>query len=91
MPGIEPHYTTVNPLVGLSSAAICLYSALGVFRDKDLSPQAQEWFRAPRLHYRLRRFPGLSKEEINQGIEELMKVELLQMRSEGKRRLYRLN
>jgi hypothetical protein len=91
MPGIEPHNTTVNPLVGLSSAALYLYSALGVFRNKDLPPKAEEWFRAPRLHHRLRRFASLSKEEIDQGLEELMKAELLQMRSEGKRWWYRLN
>jgi len=91
MPGIEPHNTTVNPLVELSSAALCLYSALGVFRDKDVPPKAHEWFRAPRLHHRVRRFAGLSKEEIDQGLEELMKAELVQVRSEGKRRWYRLN
>lgn len=91
MPGIEPHNTTFNPLVELSSAALCLYSALGVFRDKDVPPKAEAWFRAPRLHYRVRRFAGLSKDEIDQGLKELMNAELVQVRSEGKRRWYRLN
>ena len=75
-----PTTQLLTHLVELSSAALCLYSALGVFRDKDDPPKAHEWFRAPRLHHRVRRFAGLSKEEIDQGLEELMKAELVQVR-----------
>ena len=89
MQRIQSRDDAINPLVELSPTALRLYSALSVFRDAYPSPREKEWFRAPRLNQRLRRF-GLSKEEIDQGLEELMKAKLLQMQTEGKRRWYRL-
>jgi hypothetical protein len=89
MPKIQSRNKAINPLIELSSTALRLYNALGIFRDVYPSPEDPEWFRAPWLTQRLRRF-GLSKKEIDQGVEELMKAELLQMRTEGHRRWYRL-
>jgi hypothetical protein len=80
-------YNAVNPLVGLSSAALRLYSALEVFRGT--SRTEQDWFRAPRLNKRLQQL-GFSRKEIDRGFEELIKAGLLQMRDEGNIRWYRL-
>ena len=80
-------YSAINPLVGLSSAALRLYSALEVFRET--SPTERDWFRAPRLNKRLQQL-GFSRKEIDKGFEELMKVGLLQIRDEGNIRWYRL-
>ena len=76
---------TAKSLVGLSPAALRLYSALEVFKRAEggggvETDDNQEWFRAP---YRDRRLKtsGFSKSEIDKGLDELLKAGVLEIRN----------
>lgn len=44
MPKIQSRNKAINPLIELSSTALRLYNALGIFRDVYPSPEDPEWF-----------------------------------------------
>lgn len=75
---ILSYSSAINPLAGLSSAALRLYGALEVFREAYRSPKMQEWFRAPQLDKRLQQI-GFSKTKIDKGFAELVSVGVLQV------------
>ncbi|MCZ6678587.1 MAG: hypothetical protein O7E52_15230 [Candidatus Poribacteria bacterium] len=86
---ILSYFSAINPLAGLSSTALRLYSALEVFRTEYRSPNEREWFRAPQLDLELLKI-GFSKSEIEKGITALVDADLLQVRNAQNIRWYRL-
>ena len=82
-------YCAINPLIGLSPAAIRLYSALQVFRQNYRSKNDGKWFQAPKRDKRLQEI-GFSKGDIERGLTELVNAELLQTRSKSNTEWYQL-
>ncbi len=80
---------TQNPLVGLPTRALRLYSALEVFRGAYTSLSEPTWFRAPRRDALLKKI-GFSKADIDTAISELTQANLLQIREQQNTRWYRL-
>jgi hypothetical protein len=86
---------TVNPLVGLSPAALRLYSALEIFKNAETGDSVvednanQEWFRAPQRDKRLKT-TGFSKAEIDKGLDELLKAGVLEIRNKRRTLWYHL-
>ena len=82
-------YATMNPLVGLSSAALRLYGALEVFRDAYQCPELDGWFHTPQLNRRLERV-GLTRSEVEKALAELSSAGLLEIRKNLNISWYRL-
>lgn len=80
-------YTTINPLLGLSSRTLRLYSALDVFRGKSESLEKQEWFRTPNRDEILGKV-GFTKADIDSGITELIDANLLQVQDKNRDQWY---
>ncbi len=72
-------FIEVNPLVGLPGKTLRLYNALEVFKKKYRSSKEPGWFSIPERDPFLKKI-GFSNIEIQTGIEELKRVDLLQIR-----------
>ena len=75
-------FVKVNPLVGLPVKTLRLYNALEVFKKKYRSSEKPEWFSIPERDPLLLKI-GFSKTEIETGIKELKRANLLQIREEN--------
>ncbi len=80
-------YVNMNPLLGLSSRTLRLYSALDVFRGKSDSLEKPEWFRTPNRDEILGKV-GFSKADIDSGITELIDADLLQVQDMNRDQWY---
>ncbi len=80
-------YSNINPLVGLSSKTLRLYSALEVFRGKTESQDKPEWFRTPNRDELLGKV-GLTETDVNTGISELLDANLLKIQDRNRDQWY---
>lgn len=82
-------FAAVNPLVGLSSSALRLYSALEVFQNqsKACCPDGPKWFQVSKRERILRR-AGFSKTDIDKAITELLDANLLQIQDKENTKWY---
>ena len=71
----------INPLVGLPVKTLRLYNALEVLKKKYRSSDKPDWFFIPERDPLLQKI-GFSKTEIDTGLKELKRVNLLQTREE---------
>ena len=74
-------FAKINPLVGLPVKTLRLYNALEVLKKKYRSSDKPEWFCIPEREPLLQKI-GFSKTEIETGLKELKRVNLLQTREE---------
>ena len=74
-------FAKINPLVGLPVKTLRLYNALEVLKKKYRSSDKPEWFCIPERDPLLQKI-GFSKMEIETGIKELKRADLLQIREE---------
>lgn len=80
-------FVKVNPLVGLPVKTLRLYNALEVLKKKYRSSDKPEWFCIPERDPLLRRV-GFSEPEIETGLKDLKRANLLQTREERDTRWY---
>lgn len=71
-------FAEINPLVGLPPRTLRLYNALEVFKKRYRSSENPEWFRMPRRDPLLQKI-GFSKTDIENGLQELVQANLLQI------------
>ena len=71
-------FAEINPLVGLPPRTLRLYNALEVFKKRYRSSDNPEWFRIPRRDPLLQKI-GFSKADIENGLQELVQANLLQI------------
>ena len=71
-------FAEINPLVGLPPRTLRLYNALEVFKKRYRSSDNPEWFRMPRRDPLLQKI-GFSKADIENGLQELVQANLLQI------------
>jgi DNA-binding transcriptional MerR regulator len=74
-------FAKINPLVGLPVKTLRLYNALEVLKKKYRSSDKPEWFFIPERDPLLQKI-GFSKTEIETGLKELKRVNLLLTREE---------
>ena len=74
-------FAKINPLVGLPVKTLRLYNALEVLKKKYRSSDKPDWFSIPDRDPLLQKI-GFSKTEIENGIRELKRADLLQTREE---------
>ena len=74
-------FAKINPLVELPVKTLRLYNALELLKKKYRSSDKPEWFSIPERDPLLQKI-GFSKTEIERGIRELKKADLLQTREE---------
>ena len=74
-------FAKINPLVGLPVKTLRLYNALEVLKKRYRSSDKAEWFCIPERDPLLQKI-GFSKTEIETGLKELKRVNLLQTREE---------
>ena len=74
-------FAKINPLVGLPVKTLRLYNAFEVLKKKYRSSDQPDWFCIPERDPLLQRI-GFSKTEIETGIKELKRANLLQTREE---------
>lgn len=74
-------FVKINPLVGLPVKTLRLYNALEIFKKKYCSSTEPEWFRIPERDPLLQKI-GFSKMEIETGLKELKRANLLRIREE---------
>ena len=82
-------FAKINPLVGLPPKTLRLYSALGVFKKEYCSGGKPGWFRVPESDQRLKNI-GFSKHSLRSALQQLVQVDLLQVREEQGTRWYSL-
>jgi len=82
-------FAKINPLVGLPPKTLRLYSALAVFKKEYCSGGKPGWFHVPESDQRLKNI-GFSKRGLRNALQELVQVDLLQIRTEQGTRLYYL-
>ena len=80
-------YENKNPLLGLPSRTLRLYTALDIFRGKSDSIEKPEWFRTPNRDEILAKV-GFSKADIDSGITELIDANLLQVQDKNRDQWY---
>ena len=82
-------FAKINPLVGLPPKTLRLYSVLGVIKKEYCSGEKPGWFRIPESDQRLKNI-RFSKRGLRNALQELVEVDLLQIRTEQGKRLYYL-
>lgn len=82
-------FAKINPLVGLPPKTLRLYSVLGVMKKEYCSGEESKWFRVRESDQRLKNI-GFSKHGLRNALQELVEVNLLQIRIEQGKRLYHL-
>ena len=82
-------FAKINPLVGLPPKTLRLYSVLGVMKKECCSGEQPGWFRVPESDQRLKNI-GFSKRGLRNALQELVEVDLLQIRTARGKRLYHL-
>lgn len=82
-------FAKINPLVGLPPKTLRLYSALAVFKKEYCSGEDPGWFHVPESDQRLKNI-GFSQRGLRNALQELVQVDLLQIRTEQGTRLYYL-
>lgn len=80
-------FAEINPLVGLPPKALRLYNALEIFKKRYHSLDNPEWFRMPRRDPLLQKI-GFSAADIESGIQELVRVDLLEIHEGQETRWY---
>ena len=74
-------FVKINPLVGLPVKTLRLYNALEVLKKKYRSSDKADWFRIPARDPLLQKI-GFSRTEIETGVKELKRANLLKIREE---------
>ena len=74
-------FAKINPLVGLPVKTLRLYNALEVLKKRYRSSDKVDWFCIPECDPLLQKI-GFSRTEIETGIKELKRANLLQTREE---------
>ena len=71
-------FAEINPLVGLPPKTLRLYNALEIFKKRYCSSDNPDWFRMPRRDPLLQKI-GFSETDIENGIQELVQADLLEI------------
>ena len=80
-------FAEINPLVGLPPRTLRLYNALEVFKKRYRSADNPEWFRMPRRDPLLQKM-GFAETDIENGIQELVQANLLEIQEGQDTRWY---
>lgn len=80
-------FAEINPLVGLPPKTLRLYNALEIFKKRYCSADNPDWFRMPKRDPLLQKI-GFSETDIENGIQELVQADLLEIQEGQDARWY---